>query len=176
VRFTVTADWRDNRLLKLVLAWFLVFVALLWVTNALLYFAKMGLTAASVVAYYRGDETRFLQPRSYQGMLEITHFHLLAMGILVLTMTHLLLFVPLPKSWKAWGVSLSFASALADEAAGWLVRFVAPGFAYLKIGAFLTLQATLAFLVAAVVWALATAQPNDYRGGADEEEDEDEGG
>jgi len=167
MRFAVTGEWRNNRLLKLVLAWFLASVALLCVTNALLYFAKMGLTVASVVAYYRGDESRFLQPRSYQGMLEITHFHLLAMGILILTMAHLLLFVPLPRTWKIWGVNLSFASALADEAAGWLVRFVAPGFAYLKIAAFLTLQATLVFLVVAVLWALATVQPNDYRDDAD---------
>lgn len=173
MRFTVTPDWKDNRLLTLVLAWFLVFVACLWVTNALLYFAKMGLTPGSVSAYYLGDEARFLQPRSYQGMLEISHFHLFAMGILVLTMAHLVLFVPLPKRVKAWTVSLSFAAALGDEAAGWLTRFVAPGFAYLKIGAFLTLQATLAVMVGAVAWALATAQPNDYRSGApDDDEDE----
>ena len=172
MRFTVTPDWRDNRLLKLVLAWFLGYVALFWVTNALLYFTKMGLTPASVVSYYRGDESRFLTPRSWQGMLEIAHFHLFAMGILVLTMTHLLLFVPLSTRAKAWIVSLSFASAVGDEAGGWLVRFVAPAFAYLKIASFLTLQATLAFMVAAVAWALLTAQRNAYRDGADDEDDD----
>jgi hypothetical protein len=171
VRFTVTPDWRDNRLLKLVLAWFLVYVALFWVTNALLYFTKMGLTPSSVVAYYLGDESRFLQPRSWQGMLEIAHFHLFAMGVLVLTMAHLVLFVPLAKAVKAWVVSLSFAGALGDEAGGWLVRFVAPAFAYLKIASFVVLQLTLAFMIGAVVWALATSQPNDYRD-VDDEEDE----
>lgn len=172
MRFTVTPDWRDNRLLKLVLGWFLAYVALFWVTNGLLYFGKMGLTPASVVAYYRGDEARFLTPRSYQGMLEISHFHLFAMGILILTMTHLLLFVPMAKSWKAWIVSLSFAAAVGDEAAGWLVRFVAPAFAYLKIAAFLTLQTTLAFMVVAVAWTLLTAQPNSYRDDEDKADGE----
>ena len=171
MRFTVTPDWRDNHLLKLVLEWFLVYVALFWVTNGLLYFAKMGLTPQSVVAYYRGDEERFLQPRSYQGMLEIAHFHLFAMGILVLTMTHLLLFVPMSTRSKAWIVSLSFASAVGDEAAGWLVRFVGPGFAYLKIASFVTLQATLGFMVVAVTWALLTAQRNAYRDSADDPDD-----
>lgn len=174
MRFTVTPDWRDNRLLRLVLAWFLLFVVILWITNALLYFGKMGLTPASVIAYYRGDEAQFLQPRSYLGMLEITHFHAFAMGILVLTMTHLLLFVPIDNGTKAWIISLSFGAALADEAAGWLVRFVAPAFAYLKITAFLTLQATLAFMIGAVVWALRTGQPNAYRSSApDDDEDDD---
>src|SRR5436190_8034990 len=147
MRFTVTPDWKDNQLLRLVLVWFLVFTVLLWGTNALLYFAKMTLNPASVVAYYLGNEATFTQPRSYQGLLELTHFHLFAMGILVLTLTHLLLFVPMPNGRKALIVSIAFAAALADEAAGWLVRFVAPAFAYLKIAAFLSLEAVLALLI-----------------------------
>ena len=52
------------------------------------------------------------------------------------------------------------------------MRFVAPAFAWMKIAAFLTLQGTLAMLIAAVVWALATGQRNDYRSGApDDDED-----
>jgi len=172
MRFTVTPDWKDNQLLRLILVWFLVFVAALWVTNALLYFAKMTLNPASVVAYYLGDEASFTQPRSYQGMLEITHFHMFAMGILVLTMTHLLLFVPIANRVKAWIVSLAFLAALADEAAGWLVRFVAPAFAYLKVASFLTLEAVLAFMVGAVLWAIFTVQPNDYRSSAPDDDDD----
>jgi hypothetical protein len=172
MRFTVSSDWKDNQLLQLVLAWFLLFVALLWVTNALLYFSQMGLTPSSVIRHYRGDEAAFMQPRSFKVLLEITHFQLFAMGILVLTMTHLVLFVPLPNQVKAWVVSLAFASTLADESAGWLIRYVAPGFAYLKIAGFVVLQATLGFMIAAVVCTLATAQPNDYRSGASGADDE----
>jgi len=171
MRFTVTPDWKDNQLLRLILVWFLVFVAGLWVTNALLYFAKMTLNPASVVAYYLGDEASFTQPRSYQGMLEITHFHMFAMGILVLTMTHLLLFVPIANRAKAWIVSLAFLAALADEASGWLVRFVSPAFAYLKVASFLALETVLAFMVGAVLWAIFTAQPNDYRSSAPDDDD-----
>ena len=172
MRFTLTSDWKDNQLLRLVLVWFLVFVALLWLTNALLYFNKMNLTPASVVAYYLGDEALFTQPRSYQGLLEITHFHLFAMGILVLTMAHLLLFVPMPNRRKAIVVSVAFIAALADEAAGWLVRFVSPAFATLKVAAFVTLEAALAFMIGAVLWAIFTVQPNDYRSSAPAENDD----
>jgi len=172
MRFTITPDWKDNQLLRLVLVWFLVFVTLLWVSNALLYFAKMTLNPASVIAYYLGNEAQFTQPRSYQGLLEITHFHLFAMGILVLTMTHLMLFVPMQNRRKAFVVSLAFGAALADEAAGWLVRFVSPGFAYLKVTAFVTLEAVLAFMIGAVLWAIFTAQPNDYRSSARDDDDD----
>jgi len=151
MRFTVTGEWKRNALLRLIIVSFLVYGAALWLTNALLYFAKMSLTYQSVVDYYLGSEVRFTQPRSYQGLLEVTHFHVFAMGIFILTLAHLLLFVPIRPRVKLWVISLAFLAGLADEGAGWLVRFVSPGFAYLKIAAFLLLQGTLAVLLVAVL-------------------------
>ena len=106
---------------------YVIYVGGLWITNALLYFNKMNLDPRSVVEYYLGAEERFLQPRSYQGLLEVSHFHLFAMGMLLLVLTHLMLFVPVKNGTKAWLIVLPFASALIDEGAGWLVRFAHPG-------------------------------------------------
>ncbi len=150
MRFTITGEWKRNALLRLIIVCFIVYGAALWVTNALLYFNKMTLTYESVVEYYLGSEAHFLQPRSYQGLLEITHFHVFAMGIFILTMAHLLLFVPLRPRTKLWMICLTFFAGIADEAAGWLTRYVHPGFAYAKIGAFLLLQTTLGILLVAV--------------------------
>ena len=154
MRFVITGEWSRNRLLQTIIVLYCLYVALLWVTNALLYFEKMSLDPASVVAYYLGDEERFLSPRSYQGLLEVSHFHLFAMGMLLLVLTHLVLFAPLQTSTKVWFVVLPFVSALLDEASGWGVRFVDPAFAYLKIAGFLTLQASLAGLVGVSLWAV----------------------
>ena len=151
MRFTITGEWKRNSLLRLVIVSFLLYGAALWVTNALLYFNKMSLSYQSVVEYYLGSEARFLQPRSYQGLLEVTHFHVFAMGIFILTLAHLTLFVPLRPRTKLWLICLSFFAGIADEGAGWLTRFVHPGFAYAKIGAFLLLQGTLAVLLVAVL-------------------------
>lgn len=150
MRFTVTGEWKRNSLLRLIVVSFLIYGAALWVTNALLYFHKMGLTYRSVTEYYLGSEARFLQPRSYQGLLEVTHFHVFAMGIFILTVAHLLLFVPIRPRSKLWLICLSFFAGLADEAAGWLTRYVHPGFAYAKIASFLLLQGTLAVVLVAV--------------------------
>ncbi len=60
----------------------------------------------------------------------------------------------------------------ARAVAGWLVRFVSPGFAYLKVAAFVTLETVLAFMVGAVLWAIFTAQPNDYRSSAPDDDDD----
>jgi hypothetical protein len=89
VRFVVTGEWTRNRLLKVIVLCFLVYTLILWVSNFGLYFAKMSLAPTSVIEYYRGNEEKFLQPRSLQGLLETLHFHAFAMGILLLTLTHL---------------------------------------------------------------------------------------
>jgi hypothetical protein len=165
MRFVITGEWSKNRLLQLIIVLFIVYIAVLWVTNALLYFQKMGLTYTSVTEYYLGSEERFLPARSYQGMLEISHFHFFAMGILLLTLTHLMLFVPLRPELKPWLVIIPFTSALLDEGSGWLVRFVHPVFAYVKISAFLSLETSLAVLIAISLWAVFTGSQDTYRNG-----------
>lgn len=173
MRFVVTGEWSRNRLLQVIVVLYSVYVAALWTTNALLYFSKMGLTTASVVEYYLGAEERFLSPRSYQGLLEVSHFHLFAMGMLLLVLTHLALFVPVSPRVKAGLVILPFVSAFLDEGAGWLVRFVSPGFAALKIVGFLLLQGSLAALVGVSLWAVFTrTQGENYDGEGAWDDDE----
>jgi hypothetical protein len=147
MRFFVTGEQRRQTLLNTIVLMFLAYVALLWISNGMMYFHKMGLDPQSVVDYYLGSEERFTHPKSYQSLLEVTHFHLFAMGMLAVTLTHLLLFTPLAMNFKVWLTGLTFGSAVADEAAGWLVRFVHPAFAWFKIGMFLTLEFSLAALL-----------------------------
>jgi hypothetical protein len=165
VRFVVTGEWGRNRLLQTIVVLYVVYVAGLWATNALLYFAKMSLDPASVVAYYLGSEERYLEPRSFQGLLEISHFHLFAMGMLLLVLTHLMLFVPVGNGTKAALIVVPFASALLDEGAGWLVRFVHPAFAWLKVAGFVLLQASLAALIGVALWAVFRGSGRSYRSG-----------
>lgn len=162
MRFVITGEWDRNRLLQTIVALYSVYVIGLWVTNALLYFSKMSLYPSSVVEYYLGAEQRFLQPRSYQGMLEVSHFHLFAMGMLLLVLTHLVLFVPLRNGVKAWLIVVPFLAALVDEGGGWLVRFVSPDFAIVKVAGFLLLQGSLAALVILSLWAVFVGSQNNY--------------
>lgn len=162
MRFVVTGEWTRNRLLVTIVWLFLGYTALLWVTNGVLYFSKMGLTYDSVVEYYRGHEPTFRQPRTLGGLAEVAHFHMFAMGVLLMTLTHLLLFVPLDVTLKAVLIAVSFLAGIAGEGAGWLVRFVHPGFAYLKIISFLTLQGALAVLMGCSAYALLTRAPSAY--------------
>jgi hypothetical protein len=166
VRFVVTGEWNRNRLLQAIIACYAVYVAALWVTNALLYFDKMSLAPSSVVSYYLGNEAEFRPARSYQGMLEIAHFHLFAMGMLLLVLTHLVLFVPVSVRTKVAMIVAPFASAALDEGGGWLVRFGSPSFAWLKVVGFLALQGSLGALIALSLWAVFRGSSRNYTQGA----------
>lgn len=150
MRFFVTGEQNRQSLLNSLILMFLVYIALLWLSNGMMYFHKMGLTPESVVNYYLGSDQDFSQPKSYQSLLEVSHVHLFAMGMLVLTLTHLMLMTNLPLKVKIWISFLIYFSAIADEAGGWLVRYVHPDFAYFKIGSFLLLEFSLAALIVIV--------------------------
>ena len=148
MKYLQNGGYQNNPLMRLTLTFAAVFLAGFVVTNFMLYFSKMDLTPSSVASYYLGSEENFLPARSYLSMLEVTHGHLPMMALVLLLLTHLVLFAPLSSRMKLALVITPFVSGLTSEAAGWLVRFVDPGFAWLKVASFLTLQASLIALLA----------------------------
>ncbi|MDZ7362444.1 MAG: hypothetical protein ONB46_17230 [candidate division KSB1 bacterium] len=138
---------QNHPLMRLTLYFTLFFLFGFWVTNFAMYFAKMNLTPQSVIDYYLGSEADFRLPRTYQAMLEVAHMHLPMMAMVILVLTHLLVFSNFQHRTKVAFIVVAFLSALLHEAAGWLVRFVHPMFAWLKVTMFVTMQGTLAFLM-----------------------------
>ncbi|MEK6223349.1 MAG: hypothetical protein N2A97_00620 [Thermodesulfobacteriales bacterium] len=153
MRFFISPDIKKNTLLKLIVAYTVLFFFFLWITNLLLYL-QVGFSYDSVVQYYLGSEENFRPPRSYLGMLEEAHFHFFAMAIILVTLNHLILFTKISNFWKLILISSSFTSALGDIAGGWLIRYVSPEFAYLKIASLIVLQVSLAALMIIVIWFL----------------------
>ena len=165
MRFVVTGEWNRNRLLQTIVILYALYVMLLWLTNALLYFEKMTLNPASVANYYLGNEAEYRSPRSYGGLLEVSHFHLFAMGMLLLVLTHLILFTPVRGSVKAWLIAVPFLSGFLSEGASWMVRYGGAEFAIVKVFAFLLLQTSLLVLVVVSLWSVfATKQGQNYTG------------
>jgi hypothetical protein len=58
-----------------------------------------------------------------------------------------------------------FCAALLDEGGGWLVRFVHPLFAYVKIAGFVILEVSLAMLICVSLRAVFTGTQETYRSG-----------
>ena len=151
MRFFISPDIKKNTLLKLIVAFTVLFFLFLWITNLLLYL-QIGFSYESVVEYYLGSEQDFRPPRSYLGMLEEAHFHFFAMAIILVTLTHLILFTKINNFWKLLLILSSYLSALGDIAGGWLILYVSPEFAYLKIASLIVLQVSLAALMIIVIW------------------------
>jgi hypothetical protein len=164
MRFVVTGEWNRNQLLRLILFFFLVYILLFWVTNWILYFQKMTLDPASIVTHYRGDpEAEFGRPpRPLGALAETSHFHLFAMGMLVMTLTHLILFLPVSYRVKGSLTLVAFLSALLNEGSNWLVRYVHPGFAWLKLSSFLVLQIAMFGLCVALMVGVIRPMRNGY--------------
>ena len=158
MKYMQTGGFQSQPLMRLTLGLTLTLLAAFWVTNLALYFAHMSLDPASVVAYYRGDEANFQPARSAQGMLEVTHMHLPMFALVLLLLTHLLLFAPMRFGVKVAFIVTAFGSALMSEAAGWMTRFWHPGFGLLKVAMFVTFQSTLAYLILGLGRFLATAE------------------
>ena len=152
-----TGGFQDHPLMRLTLGLALLLLAGFWVTNCALYFNHMSLDPASVVTYYRGDEANFVPARSAESLLEVTHMHLPMFALVVLLLTHLLLFAPVRQGMKVAGIVTAFVSALLMEAAGWMTRFWSPSFAVLKVASFVVFQITLLVLILGLALFLGMA-------------------
>jgi len=147
MKYMAYGGYESQPLMRLTLALTSVFLLLFVGSAFALYFSRMSLDPASVIAYYNGSEADFRPARTFGSMLEVSHAHLAMMALILLMLTHLFIFAPFSRRTKLWSITLAFAFGLFDEGGGWLVRFVDPSFAPMKVVGFVGLQATLLFLL-----------------------------
>lgn len=165
MKYLQEGGFQKNPLMRLSLGLTLALLLGFWATNAAMYFTRMGLTPQSVVRYYNGSEEDFTPARSAESMLETTHMHLPMMGMVLLFLTHLAIFVPSSRGTKTASILTAFVGALAQEAGGWLVRFVSPSLAPVKIAGFLALQGSILYLLAVLALFLWRAARGPARAG-----------
>ena len=154
MKYMLNGAHRNHGLMRLTLGGTLLFLTLLWVSNFLMYAQRMGLDPHSVVRHYRGSEEEFAAARTYGSLLEASHGHFAMMALVLLLLTHLAIFLPWSARVRVGLVVGTFAAALSEELAGWLVRYAHPGFAWLKIVAFVGLQAGLGVLLVGLGWQI----------------------
>ena len=154
MRFFVTGEQRREETLNTLVLFFLVYMIFQWISIGLMYFHRMSLYPKSIMEYYLVNPEQFTEPRSYQSLLEVSHAHLFSMGMLAVTLTHLLLFAQVSERIKLRLSLWVFFSMVTDELSGWLIRFVDPLFVWVKLGAFLCLEISMAMLIALVTMSL----------------------
>ena len=72
-------------------------------------------------------------PKTFWQLMEVSHFHLFTIPVVVLILSHLLFATPLSSRVRVWLTAIAFTGALLDAIGPWGVRYVAAGFAYLLI-------------------------------------------
>lgn len=164
MKYMERGGFQSQPLMRLTLGLTLAFLAGLWVTNLAMFGSKLGWTPSSVAAHYLGSEADFRPARTLGSMLETTHAHLPVMAIVVLLVTHLLIFAPWSERVRRGLIWGTFASALLNEASGWLVLYASPSFAWLKLAAFAAFQALFGFGLAGLARLLASGSPKGRRG------------
>lgn len=163
MQYMQKGGFQKNSLMRLTLMFTALLLTFFVATNFLIYFEKMNVTPASVNAYYNGSEEGFRPARTYGSMLEVTHGHMAMMAMVLLMLTHLVIFAPFVKRTKILFICFTFLSALADEGGGWLVRFVHPEFAWLKIAGFIGLQTCLIFLLSSLAVFLIRSKSDENK-------------
>jgi uncharacterized membrane protein YgcG len=158
MKYMERGGFQTQELMRWTLTATCLLLAGFWITNFFLFVSRLGWTPGSVVTYYRGSEAEFRAPRTAGAMLEVTHSHLAMMALVMLLLTHLLLFASYSRRAKLWMIGIAFGSALFDEGSGWLVRFVDPRFAWLKLLSFWALQGILGFLLVGLVLFLSSGR------------------
>lgn len=123
---------------------FLLFSLASYVVMVVLGLERSGLGAESIGAYYAGAVSG--EGKTTGEMLEVTHFHLFSMPLLLFVQGHLFLMTRCPRRLALALVWAAFAGAACDLAAPWLVISVSRDFAWVKIlGRCLLGPALLAF-------------------------------
>jgi hypothetical protein len=112
---------------------------------------RMGFSPVAIAAHYRGGESEMSFPKTIWQLVEVSHFHLFTIPIVVLILSHLLYGTPASARLRIWLTSMTFWGAFLDAVGPWAVRYVAAGFSYvlilgwifLAVGAFLIVLLTL---------------------------------
>jgi hypothetical protein len=113
-----------------------------------LFVEKFGLTPTSVLHYYAGDEASFILAKSFEGLLETAVPHFLAIGTVIFTYGHFLLFtVIIGEQKKLLLLSALFTTAFIDIASGFFIAQGSLFFAYLKVLSFWSFEMLMALLV-----------------------------
>ena len=136
---------------KLSIVYILIFSLLLMASGALLFEHKIGFSVESIIAYYLGDEEKFIPLKSASGVLKLALPHIFVFGLFLMVILHFLVFTKQRKK-KATRtlIYLIFTSALLEIFSPFVILFGLEFFAYVKIASFLALEVLTLY----VLWLL----------------------
>src|SRR5258708_36777279 len=89
---------------------------------AALSIGRMGLSARSIAAYYRGGESEMAFPKTFWQLMETSHFHLFSIPLELLILSHLLIATPLSARLRLRLTVPAYAGPPLEIAGAWALR------------------------------------------------------
>lgn len=129
------------------IAIFSLFVILLVLSGVMIFIEKIGLSVEDIMVYYLGSEEKFIQAKSFQGLLKIVLPHTFAYGLLSMVLLHFLIFTDQRNLRRSKIlVFVIFSSAFLEIVSPFLLLRGLEFFAYLKLGSFIVFNLSLLYV------------------------------
>lgn len=140
-------NFHNKQQLNLTLLLSVVFLVFFWIITTVLFSTKLGYSPQSIAFYYLGNAEHFQPARNAMSMLEVTHSHTAMLAVVLLLITHLLVFVPLQAKHKRFLTFSVFISGFVSEAAPWAIRYISADFAWFKLCGFIVMQLSVSTIL-----------------------------
>ncbi|MEK7486048.1 MAG: hypothetical protein AABZ60_17130 [Planctomycetota bacterium] len=133
-------EWRNVKSGMLgTLLWETRFIYTLFLLFCLVSYGVMGVlmntrshfTPTALGEYYRGNEEKDIYGKTFQELLEVTHFHLFSVPVLLFIQGHLFLLTSWPRFLKVVIVLASFLGAALMIAGPWMIFYLSSDLAIL---------------------------------------------
>ena len=115
---------------------------------------RVGISPAAIAAYYRGDGTEMSFPKTFWQLVEVSHFHLFSVPVVMLILSHLLFGTPTSARFRIIWTLVVFAGSFLEAIGPFAVRFVAGAFSYALIGGWLLLAVGGAVITVATLLSM----------------------
>jgi hypothetical protein len=131
---------------------FLAFSLASYVVMVVMAADRSGFSAHSAAHYYAGAGDQYAKTRG--ELLEVTHFHLFSMPLMLFVQGHLFLMTRWPRGLKLALVWAAFIGAALDIAAPWLIVYVSRDMALAKVLSRMLLGPALLAFACVPLWEM----------------------
>jgi hypothetical protein len=120
---------------------------------------RVGFSPAAIATYYRGGDGEMSFPRTFWQLLEVSHFHLFSVPIVVLILSHLLYASVASRGLRVGLTLVTFIGATLEIGGPWAVRYLSGGFACALLAGWILLAGGMALIVLLTLAAMWRWRP-----------------
>lgn len=146
MKFLASGDLGNGRPLGMLLWFYLLFVFLYWAGAFVHFHGKFGFSPEGVARHFFGDPA-FPETLSLTQLTEDTHVQVAVIGLLLLTLSSVVLGTKRSQGFKIFVVAFSFLSGMLEVLAGYIVYLLGSDFAAVKLLSFSLFQVALLLMI-----------------------------